>query len=106
MFFQTAPTLGNQFDDDRMLRSYLDRHLSKDFAKEATDELRELGELTGGELFREQLRLRRDEPTLVQWDPWGKRVDTVEVTPYWKRMAPLAATYGLVASGYDSRFGR
>jgi hypothetical protein len=47
--------------------------------------LRELGELSGGELYQMQLADLPNEPILTQWDPWGNRIDQIEVTPLWKR---------------------
>jgi alkylation response protein AidB-like acyl-CoA dehydrogenase len=104
-FFQDPPTLGNQYDDDRVLRSYLARTLSPDVLKDIEPELRSMGELAGGELYRLQLEDRLNEPTLMQWDAWGRRVDHIEVTPLWKRAARLAAESGLIAAAYEQRHG-
>ncbi len=30
------------------------------------------------------------EPVLVQWDPWGTRVDRIETTPLWRRAEEIA----------------
>jgi alkylation response protein AidB-like acyl-CoA dehydrogenase len=64
-----------------------------------------MGELAGGELHRLQLADRRNEPTLTQWDPWGERIDQLEVSPLWGRAARLAAEYGLVALPYERPYG-
>lgn len=104
-FFQTPPELGNQFDDDRVLRAVLTRLLPEDARPRVFEELRSLGELAGGELFALQQRDRLNEPVLTQWDPWGHRVDHIEVTDLWKRCARVAAEYGVVATGYDSPLG-
>ena len=34
---------------------------------------------------------RLNEPTLMQWDAWGNRIDRIEVTPLWQRAAQIAA---------------
>lgn len=105
MFFQDPPQLGNQFDDDRVLRSYLTRVLPPDALAEITPALRELGELSGGKLYRMQLEDRLNVPTLTQWDPWGHRVDDIELTPLWKEAARIAARMGVVAHAYDGKQG-
>jgi len=105
-FFQEAPSLGNQYDGDRVLRGYLGRALPVDVMAAVEPELREMGELGGGELFALQLADRLNEPRLVQWGPWGQRVDGIELTQVWKRAATLAAEKGLVAAGYDGPHGR
>ena len=73
---------------------------------ELHSELRELGALAGGELYRLQQADLAHEPVLTQWDAWGKRIDAVTVSPLWQRAERLAAQHGLVATGYDSALGR
>ena len=104
-FFQSPPELGNQFDTDVFLREYTSRVLPPEVLAEVTDEYRQLGEWSGGRLYRAQLSELSVEPTLTQWDPWGHRIDRIEVTPLWREARVLAARHGLVAAGYDSGFG-
>jgi acyl-CoA dehydrogenase len=100
-FHQTPPSLGNQLDDDRVLRTYLRRTLPPDLWAKVEPELREVGELVGNDLYRLQIEDRLNEPVLKQWDAWGHRVDEIEISPLWKRAKRLAAELGLVARGYE-----
>lgn len=104
-FFQAPPTLGNQFDDDRVLSQVLTRMVPASERSPLFEELRAMGELAGGELWELQQRDRSSEPVLTQWDPWGNRVDTIELTELWKRCARIAAERGLVATGYSPSLG-
>jgi alkylation response protein AidB-like acyl-CoA dehydrogenase len=104
-FNQPPPTLANQYDDDRVLRSYLRRILPPDVLSEVEPSLRTMGELAGGELYQMQLADRRNEPVLTQWDAWGERVDQIEVSPLWQRAARLAAEHGLIAAAYEQHYG-
>jgi alkylation response protein AidB-like acyl-CoA dehydrogenase len=104
-FVQPPPQLRNQYDDDRVLRSYLHRVLPDDVRKEIEPQLRALGELAGGELYRQQLAERELEPQLVQWDAWGNRLDAIEVTPLWRKAERIAAEQGLVALPYERAHG-
>ena len=104
-FFQPPPSLGNQFDEDRVLRSYLARVLPDDARHDIAPALSELGALAAGELYQLQAADRLNEPVLTPWDPWGNRVDHIEVTALWKRAAVIAAEYGLVAVAYERRHG-
>ena len=104
-FFQSEPELGNQYDADRVLRSYLARHLPPEVHAQVEPELRDLGALTGGPLYRRALEERLDEPVLRQWDAWGKRVDRIELTPLWRDMHRLAAERGMVSTAYERRHG-
>ncbi|MEZ4539546.1 MAG: acyl-CoA dehydrogenase family protein [Chloroflexota bacterium] len=105
-FNQPAPQLGNQYDADRVLRSYLRRTLPPDMLAAVEPSLREMGELAGGELYDLQLADRLNEPALTQWDAWGERVDRIEVTAVWQRAERLAAEFGLVAAAYEGGYGR
>ncbi|EYF08601.1 acyl-CoA dehydrogenase family protein [Chondromyces apiculatus] len=105
-FFQDPPALGNQFDDDQALRSYLSRALPQDVREAITPSLREMGELAGGTLYRMQREDRLNEPVLTQWDAWGRRVDQIEVTPLWKEAARIAAEHGVVGTAYERKHGQ
>ena len=102
-FFQEPPRLGNQFDDDPMLPSWIERCLGP-AAPEIAGELRVLGDLAV-EYHAKQLADLPNEPVLVQWDAWGNRVDRIEVSPLWREAQVLAARHGMVAAGYEPRLG-
>jgi alkylation response protein AidB-like acyl-CoA dehydrogenase len=104
-FNQPAPRLGNQYDDDRVLRSYLRRRLPPDVLAAVAPALREMGELSGGALYELQLADRLNEPMLTQWDAWGERIDRIAVTPLWQRAERLAAEFGVVATAYERDYG-
>ncbi len=105
-FNQPAPQLGNQYTDDRVLRSYLARVLPVQMLASIEKALVELGEMAGGELYRLQIADRLNEPVHTPWDAWGNRVDHIEVSPLWKRAELLAAERGLIATAYERRNGR
>ena len=105
-FNQPAPQLGNQYDTDRVLRSYLRRQLPPEMLAEIEPSLREMGELAGGELYALQLADRLNEPVLTQWDAWGERIDRIEVTAVWEQAERLAAEFGIVGAAYERAYGR
>lgn len=104
-FIQPPPELGNQYSDDRVLRSYLARALPPAMLRDIEPGLMEMGGLAGRELYRAQLADRLNEPVLTQWDAWGNRIDRVEVSPLWREAERIAATRGLVAIAYEPRHG-
>jgi alkylation response protein AidB-like acyl-CoA dehydrogenase len=104
-FNQPPPTLGNQYADDRVLRSYLRRALPPEMLREIESSLFLLGELAGGELYEMQLADRLNEPVLTQWDAWGERVDRIEVSTLWHFAERIAAEHGLVATAYERAHG-
>lgn len=104
-FQQEPPALGNQYEDDRVLRSYLRRVCPPEMLREIEASLNELGRLAGGELYQMQLADRLNEPTLTKWDAWGNRIDHVEMTPLWKHAERIAAEHGVVATAYERGHG-
>jgi acyl-CoA dehydrogenase len=104
-FQQTPPKLGNQYEDDRVLRSYLARVLPAEMLREIESSLVEMGRLAGGELYELQLADRLNEPRLTQWDAWGNRVDQIEVTPLWRVAERIAVEHGVVAVAYEQNHG-
>jgi len=105
MFQQAPPTLGNQYEDDRLLRSYLSRVFPKDVLREIEPSLTEMGGLAGTELYHMQLDDRLNEPNLIQWDAWGNRIDKIVVTPLWQKAERIAAEHGVVATAYEQKHG-
>ena len=61
-FVQTPPALGNQYDEDRVLQSYLQRVLPEEVLANIEDELREMGDLAGDALYDLQQTDRENEP--------------------------------------------
>jgi alkylation response protein AidB-like acyl-CoA dehydrogenase len=104
-FQQAPPTLGNQYEDDRVLRSYLARVFPAEVLGEIEPALEEMGRLAGGELYQLQLADRLNEPRLTQWDAWGNRIDQIELTPLWQRAERIAAEHGVVATAYERKHG-
>jgi alkylation response protein AidB-like acyl-CoA dehydrogenase len=104
-FYQDPPELGNQYTDDRVLRSYLARTFDPSGLRTIEPTLAKMGELAGGKLYRMQLEDRLNEPKLVQWDAWGKRVDRIEITPLWHEAKRIAAEEGVVATAYEKKSG-
>lgn len=104
-FYQDPPALENQFVSDALLQEHLARTLPSPLLSQAHESLHELGALSGGRLYQMQLADRLNEPRLTQWDPWGHRVDRIEVTPLWQESARLAARFGIVGGAYESAPG-
>ena len=100
-FFQEPPRLGNQFDDDPLLPSWIARHLPD---PAVVTELHALGDVAV-EMYGKQLADRENEPVLTQWDAWGNRVDRIDVSPVWREAQVLAAKHGMVAAGYEPKHG-
>ncbi|HWS28125.1 MAG TPA: acyl-CoA dehydrogenase family protein [Xanthomonadales bacterium] len=104
-FTQSPPELANPYLSDRVLQSVLRRTLPHALFEHFHEEAIELGQIIADELYPQQLAERLLEPRHIPFDPWGKRIDQIELTPLWQRMPALAARFGLVRHGYDQAKG-
>ena len=100
-FFQDPPRLGNQYDDDRLLRSYLRRSLAPQVLADAEPGLRRLGARAAGEMIELAREAERTPPVHVPFDAWGRRVDEIRVSPAWRALHRIAAEEGIVATAYE-----
>lgn len=104
-FNQPPPELGNQWDEDRALRTLLARHIPREHLAEMTPSLERMGGIAA-EFLPLQLRDRENEPVHTQWGAWGERIDHIELTEVWKRAELIAAEEGVVATAYERKHGR
>jgi acyl-CoA dehydrogenase len=106
MFFQEPPRLANTYRSDAVLREHLQRLLPEEVLAEVEPELDGMGEAAAGELRRLAEQAEASPPRLVQYDPWGRRVDRIEVSPAWTELHAAQARAGLSALPYEDRHGR
>ncbi len=104
-FFQTGPELGNQYDDDPTLRAYLRRKFPAAMLADIEPGLRHLGERAATDLLELSRAAELQPPRLVPYDPWGRRIDRIEVSDAWKQLERAAAEEGIVATAYERRHG-
>ena len=104
-FFQHGPQLGNQYIDDQCLVSFLAWTLSPDIYKEIEPGLLTLGERVSTDILELSIDAEANPPELIQYDPWGKRIDTIKVSPSWNRLHDIAASEGIVATAYEREQG-
>jgi len=106
-FLQDPPRLSDEWRDDISLRRYLERVLPPEVHREIEPSLAEMGRLTATDLkiWSDEMDRREHEPRLVPFDAWGRRVDLVEVSPYWDRIAEVAHEKGVVATAYERAHG-
>ena len=100
-FFQDPPRLGNQYDGDRVLRSFLRRNLTPQVLADAEPGLRRLGARAAGEMIDLAREAERAPPVHVPFDAWGRRVDEIRVSPSWRALHRIAAEEGIVATAYE-----
>ncbi|KTD09112.1 acyl-CoA dehydrogenase [Legionella gratiana] len=104
-FFQTPPCLSNQYDDDRLLKTYLEWKLPPPMLTEIQPELYHLGQRAIEDIYQLGLEAEEYPPKHIPYDPWGKRIDRIEVSQAWKKLDKISAEEKLIAIGYERRHG-
>ncbi|KAL8559901.1 hypothetical protein ACOMHN_016947 [Nucella lapillus] len=104
-FVQEAPQLGNQYTQDSLLRSFLKRNIPQQSLAEIEADLTRFGHRVGTDIYDLHLRCECEQPTVVQTDSWGHRVDDLRTSSAWTSMHHIAAEEGLIALAYERKFG-
>jgi len=104
-FFQDPPRLGNQYDDDALLRAYLRSRLPPKVLAEIEPDLRRLGHRAATDILALGEAAEASPPRHVPYDAWGRRVDRIETSDAWHELDRISATEGIVATGYERKHG-
>ncbi|HET7650553.1 MAG TPA: acyl-CoA dehydrogenase family protein [Gammaproteobacteria bacterium] len=102
-FFQDGPSLANQFEDDRLLRAWLDAHLPAATLADIRPGLARLGGRAAGDMLAMAADAEAHPPRHVPYDAWGRRIDHIEVAAGWQALHRVAAEEGIVATAYERR---
>jgi putative acyl-CoA dehydrogenase len=104
-FFQDPPVLGNQYDDDALLRGYLRWRLPAKMLSDIEPNLRQLGHRAVTDILALGESAESSPPRHVPYDAWGRRVDRIETSDAWRELDGISATEGLVATAYERSHG-
>lgn len=104
-FFQQAPVLGNQYQDDGLLLAWLKARLPAEVLKDIAPGLERLGGRAAGEMLAMAADAEAHPPQHVPYDPWGRRVDWIETAWGWQALRRVAVEEGIVATAYERRHG-
>jgi len=104
-FYQSPPRLGNQFTDDRALRSLLARLMPADVRAEVEPDLERFGARVVGDIARLGDAAEAQPPVHVPFDAWGRRVDRIDTSDAWRALDRVSAEEGIVAAAYERRYG-
>lgn len=104
-FFQSPPSLHNQYEDDQVLKNYLAWKLPASMLSEIQPEIQHLGQRVIADIYHLGQLAEAHPPKHIPYDPWGKRIDHIEVHAAWQALDRIAAEEKLIAIGYERRHG-
>lgn len=104
-FYQIAPDFGHPYQEDEILKEFIERTFSGNDLSMVQEDLERFGGRIISELEKLAVAAEAHQPVHVPYDPWGKRIDEIKVSDAWKKLNDIAATEGIVAAGYERKFG-
>jgi alkylation response protein AidB-like acyl-CoA dehydrogenase len=104
-FYQEGARLDNQYECDALLRAYLRWRLPSAMRAEIEPGLALLGARAADDLLALGDAAEAAPPHHVPYDPWGRRVDRIEVSEAWRALDRISAEEGIVATAYERSHG-
>jgi acyl-CoA dehydrogenase len=104
-FYQEPFSAPDLYLADPALRTELERRLPQPVWAALQPRLEALGTHTATTLTALSSQAEAEPPRLVQFDPWGRRVDRIITSPAWGALKDFSAAQGIVAIGHDPSLG-
>jgi putative acyl-CoA dehydrogenase len=104
-FFQLGPQLENQYESDRVLKSYLKRVLPTEVLESVREDLNRFGKRVVSDVLEMGENAERNQPVHIPFDPWGRRIDEIKVSKSWNELDKVSAEEGLISLGYKRKQG-
>lgn len=106
-FFQDSPLLKNQFEDDLIIKNVLKKIVPQEISNKFEPHLHQMGKEVATNVYdlSREAESFTNEPQLIQFDPFGKRIDQIKMCRAWNDLIAYAAENGLIAAGYERKYG-
>jgi len=104
-FYQQGPELQNTFETDPLLSRWWKAPSRQRASAPVLEHLHRCGQKAAGSWLEASREAEASKPELVSYDPWGRRVDDIRVSPSWKFLESEAAREGIVATAYERQWG-
>lgn len=103
-FFQIGPKLDNQYLSDKLLRSYINKNIPEEYLNEIEKDLENLGNRVVNDILEIAENAESNPPVHIPYNPWGKRIDEIKVSDYWKKLDSISAEEGMISIGYKRKY--
>jgi alkylation response protein AidB-like acyl-CoA dehydrogenase len=105
-FFQTPPTVRNQYYDDIALQRALRLFLTDQVSDDIAPDLSTFGsQVISSRVLSWVADAERNVPYVKQFDSWGQRRDELITTEGWRNLQAFGIAEGMVAIPYENRYG-
>lgn len=104
-FYQSPPELPNSWAASGALRRAVRARVSDEQWQVFSEELQAFAQKLIDTVESLGMKAEREVPSLISFDPWGRRIDEIQISTAWKELDRFAAQEGLVAAGYERQHG-
>jgi len=104
-FIQTPPKATLPYSTDVLLKELLESHFSPEQFSEIENDLKKFEQRLENEIENYAQDCHQHPPRLIPFDAWGNRIDEIEVAPGWKQLDKVSCEEGIVAIGYERKYG-
>lgn len=101
-----ALQLENPLKLDRLLNAYLQAEFPKEVLTPVLADLESFASRILNEIEPLSLLAEKYIPTHKKYSAWGEEVDDIETHPAWKKLDSISAEEGLIAIGYERKYGK
>ena len=56
------------------------------------------------DIYEFSIEANNNEPELINFDPWGNRIDFIKVSKAWKSLEGISAEEGLISIAYERNY--
>lgn len=79
--------------------------IPNEYQDEVERDLSRFGERLVGDILEFAEDAESNPPVHIPYSSWGKRIDTIKTSRGWNELDKVSAEEGIVASGYERKFG-
>lgn len=104
-FYQAGPQIQNTLDSDPLILKFIESKVPMDKRALFKSELEICGKKAVG-LWRDlSQEAEQNPPRLVNYDPWGRRIDELQISRAWTDLEAEVAREGIIATAYEQHHG-
>lgn len=100
-FLQEPPELQDPYSADALMPTYLHMVIPGKERANVEEDLKRFSKMAQNKLMELSLIAEKELPQLINFGPWGKRIDRFEMSTSWDELTNISAEEGLIAIGYE-----
>ncbi len=104
-FFQESFFYKDLYQEGTFLKDIVHHFFDQDCQSRVDQDLSQFSSLAATTILDLAFRAEASPPQHQQFDPWGRRIDEIVMTPAWNELHAVSAQQGIVALGYERESG-